>query len=196
MMQKEFVDRLVRRLQAAGIPFMVVGSLGSSLYGQPRATQDADLVVDPTPEQLECFLQVLGDDYYVSPEAARDAFRRRSMFNIIDFASGYKADLILLKDRPFDREQFRRRRMDDWLGSPLPFASPEDVILAKLEWDRITPSERQLQDVLNVLRVQGSRLDLDYLRRWAPWSWPWPSASRSCCVWPNRRRTKPESRGA
>jgi hypothetical protein len=167
MTQEDFVVRLTQRLEAAGIPFMIVGSLGSSLYGQPRSTQDADVVIEPTPEQLERFVQLLGDEYYVSLDAARDAMRRHSMVNIIDFASGYKADLIFPKDRPFDREQFERRRVEAWFGHSLPFATPEDVVLAKLEWDRITHSERQLQDALHVLRVQGPRLDRDYLRRWA-----------------------------
>jgi hypothetical protein len=167
MSQEAFVVRLAQRLEAAGIPFMVVGSLASSLHGEPRSTQDADLLIDPTPEQLGQFLQILGNDYYVSPEAARDAMRRRSMFNIIDFNEGYKADLIFLDDRPFSREEFRRRRLEQRFGHTLPFASAEDVVLAKLEWDRITPSDRQLQDVLKVLRVQWGKLDLGYLRHWA-----------------------------
>jgi hypothetical protein len=168
MNQHEFVLDLIRRLETAGIPFMIVGSLCSVFYSKPRFTEDADLVIDPSPEQLERFLQLLGEDYYVSPEAARDAYRRRSMFNVMDFTGGWKADLIRTKDRPFDREQFQRRRTEEWHGHATPFASPEDVILAKLEWDRITPSERQLQDVLNVLRARWPQLDLDYLRRWAP----------------------------
>ncbi len=167
MTQQEFVRDIMGRLEAAAIPFMVVGSLCSVFYSHPRFTQDADLVIDPTAEQLERLIQGIGDDYYVSPDAARDAFRRRSMFNIIDFSGGWKADLIVRKDRPFDLEQFRRRRMAQWHGHTTPFASPEDVILAKLEWDRITPSERQLQDILHVMRAQWPQLDQDYLRRWA-----------------------------
>jgi hypothetical protein len=168
MTQEDFLVRLASRLEAAGIPFMIVGSLASSLHSQPRSTQDADVVIEPTPEQLERFVQLLGDEYYVSLDAARDAMRRRSMFNIIDLVAGYKADLILRKDRPFNREEFGRRRVEAWFGHSLPFATPEDVVLAKLEWDRITHSERQLQDALHVLRVQWVRLDRDYLRRWAP----------------------------
>jgi hypothetical protein len=167
MTQQEFVLDVIRRLETAGIPFMIVGSLGSIYHSQPRFTQDADLVIDPTREQLERFLQLLGEDYYASPDGARDALHRRSTFNVIDFASGWKADLIVRKDRPFSQEEFRRRRTEEWHGHGTPFASAEDVVLAKLEWDRITPSERQLQDVLNVLRAKWPELDRDYLRRWA-----------------------------
>lgn len=168
MSQDEFLAQVAGCLETAGIPFMVAGSHGSSYHGQPRATNDVDLVIDPTPEQLDRFLTLLGERYYISPEAGRDALRRRSLFNIIDFANGWKADLIVRKDRPFSVEEFARRQTGNLYGRPMPVASAEDVILTKLEWDKLTPSERQLQDALNVAVVQGSRLDEAYLRRWAP----------------------------
>ncbi len=168
MTQEGFLAHVAQLLESAGIPFMVAGSHGSSYHGQPRSTNDVDLVIDPTAEQLEQFLALLGDRYYVSPEAAREALRRRSMFNIIDFSGGWKADLIIRKNRPFSIEEFRRRQIGTLYGRPLPIASAEDVILTKLEWDRLTPSERQLQDAWQVAVVQGPRLDRAYLRKWAP----------------------------
>jgi hypothetical protein len=168
MTQEEFLAQLAGSLEAAGIAFMVAGSLGSSSYGQPRATRDADLVIDPTPEQLDRFLALLGPAFYVSPEAAHAALSRRSMFNVIDFADGHKADLIVRKDRPFSIEEFRRRQAGMILGRPVPVASAEDVILTKLEWNKITPSERQVADALQVAVVQRGRLDQAYLWRWAP----------------------------
>jgi len=168
MSQEEFLAQVAQCLELAGIPFMVAGSHGSSYHGQPRATNDVDLIIDPTAEQLDQFLALLGDGYYVSTEAAREALRRRSLFNIIDFAEGWKADLIVRKDRPFSVEEFRRRQMANFQGRPMPVASAEDVILSKLEWDKLTPSERQLQDALNVAVVQWPRLDQAYLRKWAP----------------------------
>lgn len=168
MTQEGFLTQLAQLLEMAGVPFMVAGSHASSYYGQPRSTNDVDLVIDPTAEQLDRFLGLLGDRYYVSPEAARDALRRRSMFNLIDFAAGWKADLIVRQERPFSIEEFRRRQIGTLYGRPLPIASPEDLILSKLEWDRLTPSERQVQDALQVAVVQGLRLDRAYLRQWAP----------------------------
>jgi hypothetical protein len=167
MTQADFLNSLGQRLEAAGIPFMVVGSHASSLHGIYRATTDVDIVIDPTPEQLTQFVTSLGDEIYVSPVSAQDALRRRSMFNVIDSANGMKADLIVRKDRPFDREQFQRRRTGTLGGYSIPVASAEDIILAKLEWNRITPSERQWQDAFNVAVVQWPRLDRDYLRRWS-----------------------------
>ena len=167
MTQEEFLVQIAQRLESAGIPFMVTGSHSSSHYGQPRTTNDVDVVIDPTPEQLARFLDLLGDRYYVSRESASDALSRRSMFNVVDFEDGWKADLIIRKDRPFSMEEFRRRQPRSLLGQSLPIVSAEDVILAKLEWDSITPSERQVQDAFNVMAVQWPRLDQEYLRRWA-----------------------------
>ncbi len=146
---------------------MVAGSMGSSLHGRPRATQDADVVIDPTEDQLASFLALLEQDYYVSRDAALDAFRRRTMFNIIDLAGGWKADLIFRKDRPFSRQEFERRRQVDAMGQMLWVVSPEDTILSKLEWMKGRESDVQYSDALGVAVAQWGDLDLEYLRRWA-----------------------------
>jgi hypothetical protein len=146
---------------------MVAGSFASSAHGYPRATNDIDLVIDPTPDQLDQFLSGLGEELFVSPDGARDALRRRSMFNVIDFANGWKVDLIVRKDRPFSAAEFARRTPARLGEAEHPVATAEDVVLAKLEWDQITPSERHIRDVLGVLQVQAGRLDLAYLRHWA-----------------------------
>jgi hypothetical protein len=167
MTQADFMSWIAQRLEAAGIPFMVVGSHASSMYGVYRGTNDVDIVIDPTPAQLTQLVETIADVVYVSPAAARDALRRRSMFNIIHFEESMKADLIVRKTRPFDREQFQRRRAGLLGGYPLPVASAEDVILAKLEWNHITPSDRQWQDAFNVAVVQWPKLEQAYLRHWA-----------------------------
>jgi hypothetical protein len=167
MTQEEFLLQIAEYLETAGIPFMVAGSHSSSFHSHPRTTNDVDLVIDPTATQLDQFLTLLGDRYYASPEAAREALSRRGMFNIIDFDTGWKADLIVRKNRPFSVEEFSRRQQRTIYGRSLPITSPEDVILSKLEWDKITPSERQVRDALNVAAVQWPTLDQAYLRKWA-----------------------------
>ena len=166
--QREFLERLVRLLDQAQIPYMVAGSMGSSVHGRPRATQDADVVIDPTEDQLGSFLALLGQDYYVSRDTALDAFHRRTMFNIVDLAGGWKADLILRKDRPFSHQEFERRRQIEAMGQRLWVVSPEDTILSKLEWMKGRQSDVQYSDVLGVAVAQWGTLDLAYLRRWAP----------------------------
>ena len=168
MNQTAFLAQLAQQLEYAGIPFMVAGSVGGNFHSQPRTTNDVDVVIDPTPAQLAHFLTLLGDKVYVSSEAARDALRARSMFNIIDLVGGWKADLIVRKNRLFSVEEFARRKTLLLEGHSLPIASAEDIILSKLEWNRITPSERQIRDALNVAVTQWPTLDQPYLRKWAP----------------------------
>ena len=165
--QPEFLATLVNRLQAAGIPFMVAGSLASSFHGRPRATNDVDLVVDPSPEALASFLRSLPHDWYVSESAATDALRRRSMFNVVDPESGWKADLMIRKDREFSSRELERRMPAEVLGEAVPVATPEDVILAKLEWSKESGSDRQYDDAVGVALLRWEELDREYLAKWA-----------------------------
>ena len=165
--QKDFLKRLVDALNNAGIPYMLSGSIGSSFHGQPRATNDVDIVIAPTETQLYSFLQSLGKDYYVSIESARDALKRQSAFNVIDMQAGWKADFIIRRQRPFSKEEFQRRQKVSIMGLDTWIVSAEDVILIKLEWAKNSKSDRQLEDALNVAIVQFDRLDGDYLHKWA-----------------------------
>jgi hypothetical protein len=158
---------VVGLLASIGIPHMVVGSFASMIHGEPRTTQDLDIVLDPSHEQLEQLLQRLPSErYYVDPDVARDARKRRSMFNVIDMTTGWKVDLIVRKARPFSVEELRRRIKATIRGIPVEAATAEDTIVAKLEWSKAGSSERQLEDVAGILRVRGPELDLAYIERW------------------------------
>ena len=168
MTHPELVVQMADYLDATGIPFMIVGSVCSSNWSMPRSTNDVDVVIEATLAQVERFFALLGDKYYSSLDMAREGLAHQLMFNIIDFASGVKVDLIPRKSRPFDIEQFRRRIPRPLKGREVPMSTAEDVILAKLEWNKITPSERQVRDAQNVAVAQWPNLDRDYLRKWAP----------------------------
>lgn len=158
---------IVAALDAAGIPHMVAGSFASTFHGNPRTTQDIDLVIDPTRDALDRFVRSLAPaDFYVSAEAAGEAWGRRGLFNVIDLASGWKIDLILRKDRPFSRAEFERRMPARILGTDVFVATAEDTILAKLEWAQLGESDRQLRDVVGVIELCGDTLDRDYIERW------------------------------
>lgn len=162
--------RVARALEAAGAPFLVGGSLASSLQGIPRSTLDVDLVVDLTADQVAAFVEALGPSFYADAERIRDGIARRASFNVVDLANGYKADVYLTAADPFGRSQFARRQfVEIESGLTLPFAAPEDVVLQKLRWFRLGGgvSERQWLDALGVLKVQGNRLDRGYLANWA-----------------------------
>lgn len=165
--QNAFLERIIKALEHANIPYMISGSIGSSFHGQPRATNDADIVIDPTPQQITVFIKSLGPDCYVSKEAAKQTIQNRSMFNVIDTQLGYKVDLIIRKNRPYSQQEFSRRSKTSFLGIDVYVLSPEDSILSKLEWSKGRQSETQHKDALGVLMTQKDNLDFDYLKKWA-----------------------------
>jgi hypothetical protein len=162
------LGRIVSLLDGAGVPHMVAGSFASTFHGTPRTTQDIDLVVDPTVRSLNAFVASLPQkDYYVSDDAVRDALMRRSQFNVIDMATGWKADIIVRKARPFSVEEFRRRMPARMLDVDVFVTTPEDTILSKIEWSAMSGSERQLRDVAGILEVKQGDVDRAYIERWA-----------------------------
>jgi hypothetical protein len=159
--------RIKSALDSAGIAYMLSGSFASAAYGVPRSTQDIDFVITATPSQLRTLIQILpSDQYYADLDAALAAHERRSLFNVIDSATGWKIDFIIRKSRAFSEEEFGRRRLLDLEGTSLFVASPEDVIVAKLEWSKLAKSQRQLEDVAAILRVRFEQLDHSYLEKW------------------------------
>jgi hypothetical protein len=160
---------IVDLLTDLGVTYMLTGSIAASYYGRPRATHDADIVIDPAPDQLEELLtRVERAGFYVDASRARDSLRTRRAFNIIDTQYASKIDLIIRRDREFSVNELARRTTADlpWKRG-VSIVSPEDALLSKLEWARAAgDSERQLADVAGMLAVQ-STLDRQYIERWA-----------------------------
>jgi hypothetical protein len=155
-------------LDAAGIDHMVVGSMASTHYGPVRATQDIDLVIDAGSTLVDRLLaQIDRDRFYVPDEAARDAAGSQGQFNVIDLASPWKFDLMLLTDHPWDQQRFARRTRADLGGIDVWMTTPEDIVLAKLLWGRMSESSRQLEDAAGVLSLIGPSADVAYLETWA-----------------------------
>ena len=163
---------VIATLEQLQIPYLVGGSMASALHGFSRTTLDSDLVADIRPEHVPTLVQQLGASYYISDSAIYDAIRHRSSFNLIHLATMFKVDIFLPKPRQFDRDQMRQRRQYVVATDPertAYVASPEDTILAKLEWYRLggEVSDRQWRDILGVIQVQGDRLNLAYLQQGA-----------------------------
>lgn len=158
--EEEAPASVVAALHQLAIPFMLTGPVASSYYGHPRATHDADLVIDPTPEQLDALVERLSAaGFYVDPEGARDALGRRSQFNAIEARYACMMDLIIRRDRPFSEEEFARRTAVDLsFAKGVSIVTPEDAILSKLEWARHSgDSEKQIADAACRMPPAGGR---------------------------------------
>lgn len=159
---------VARAIEAAGVEYLVTGSVASSLQGEPRSTHDIDLVVDlPQPAVASLLAAFPPPAYHLDEVAVREAVRGRHMFNLLEVRTGDKVDFWPLKEEPFDRSRFARKCREDAGGFPVWVSSPEDTILAKLKWAmRSGGSEKQFRDALRVYEVQHGKLDLGYLERW------------------------------
>lgn len=157
-------------LDRLGCARFTTGSIASMLYGEPRFTNDVDMVVRISAQQV-CAMagSFSGDDWYFSLDAATEAVRMRSMFNILHVPSGLNADLIVSADDAFDRARYQRIRSIEMPSGRLePFASPEDVMLKKLVYFKGGKSEKHLRDIRTMIAVQRpERLDWLYLADWS-----------------------------
>lgn len=165
--QVDALQMVIRALEACQIPYMVVGSFAASMHGASRNTHDIDIVLALRPQAVPGLARALGDDFYVDEVSGREAVERADMFNVLHLSSDLKVDFFVLREDPFSRAEFERRvRVKAW-GTEAYVASLEDTLLSKLIWNKITPSERQLDDVRGILRVRQDALDYDYLHHWA-----------------------------
>jgi hypothetical protein len=170
LQQIEFFTSVIRTLNEIGVQYMLTGSVASSFYGQPRLTHDVDLAVAITTGQIKILISKYpAPRYYLSEEAAAEAVKTRTMFNLIDSETGLKADFwILDEDDALKTSAFRRRRTAEVLGQKTFIATPEDIILLKLDWHRQGGETTvQLQDAVAVFEIQLNDLDMDYLRSMA-----------------------------
>ncbi len=154
---------VVAALDAAGIPHMLAGSFASSLHGVARTTADIDLVIDPPAAAIDRLLTLLDRSRFYVDEGVAKTLRPGDQFNVVDTSTGWRVDLIHVRDRPFSDREFACRSAATILGVDVDVATAEDTVLAKLEWSTTSGS----QDVIDLLRVRRDDLDDAYLDRWA-----------------------------
>ena len=170
-MQNEPIEvtiRVSQVLERLNIPYLIGGSLASTLYGMVRTTQDSDIVAEMRLEHLQPFVLALQDEFFVDGEMIAESIQRHSSFNIIHRESMFKVDVFIPYPRPFLQSQLARAQNQTFLFDTeisAKFSSPEDIILAKLEWYRLggEVSERQWRDILGVLKTRSGGLDLGSL---------------------------------
>ncbi len=169
MSQPELLSFVLNQLERLAIPYMVTGSVVSSIQGEPRLTHDIDFVVILEPVNIQGLVEAFsGHSFYLNPASIQEAIDQGRMFNVIDSSSGNKLDFWMLTDTDFDKSRFARRRKINVLGLDNFIATtPEDTILSKLQWaNEAGGSEKQLTDAVQVFEMQFDILDIDYLKTW------------------------------
>lgn len=159
-----FFQKITDVLNESNIPYMLSGSVAMSIYIVPRATRDFDFIIHLEPKDIDRFIDHFKDGYYCDKDAIQDAVKRRSMFNIIDHASGFKADFMVLKNEAFRQEEFNRRRKVDFFDKTIYVVSPEDLLISKVIWIQEYQSAQQTEDIKNLTVIEN--IDWSYIKKW------------------------------
>ncbi len=169
MEQFELLRYLVEVMERLGIRYFFTGSVVSVFYGEPRFTNDIDIVADLQPANVPPFCQAFSSpEYYLSEDAIRQAICSRGQFNIIHPTSGLKVDVILPTQSEHDRSRFARiARVHPEPDYEAAFSSIEDVIIKKMEFYQIGGSEKHLRDIASALKISGDKVDRAYISAWA-----------------------------
>jgi hypothetical protein len=163
----EAVVAVIGALEAAGVPYMIVGSLASNFHGIPRSTRDADFVVEFESGSLQRLADALPDVLTLQFQGAFEAVTGTTRYAIDLANSPFVCELFIRSDDPHDRERFRRRLCVDVFGRTAFVASAEDMIVTKLRWARDAGRPKDREDIRNILAVRGPELDWAYLRYWS-----------------------------
>lgn len=160
--------RVTEALEALGVPHVVVGSLASIAFGEPRLTRDGDLVADLKLGHVSAFVAALAPDFFIDVEALREAVRSQRHFNILHRTTMFKIDVFPCASA-FNRSGIQRAIRIERVGHHMPVATPEDCLLAKLQWYRLgnEVSDQQWRDILGIMVIRANALDDAYLDRWA-----------------------------
>jgi hypothetical protein len=159
-----FLKKLIGYFDIAEIPYMLSGSVAMSIYALPRFTRDFDFIVHLQIKDIPGLIESFKEGYYCDEDAVKDAIKHKSMFNIIDFATNYKADFIILKNEPYRIAEFERRKKVDFLDIQINLVSPEDLIISKIIWIQQSESSLQKQDIQLLLQVEN--IDMNYIKSW------------------------------
>ena len=160
----ELLKTTCNALNDAKIPYMISGSIALNIYTIPRMTRDIDIVFELNEEKVNNFI-LLFPNHYLNEETIRTEVHKKGMFNIIDHSTGFKIDFILQKDAEYFKLAFSRRRIIQEFGTTIYVISIEDLIIAKFIWSQSSKSEKQLDDIQNLLL--NPEKDLKYIQHWA-----------------------------
>lgn len=162
----ELLKDIARRLEDAGIEYMMTGSMALAFYSTPRMTRDIDIILQVSYADVGKIVALFKKDFYIDENSVRQAVRDQSMFNIIHNESVIKVDFIIRKDEEYRKEEFLRKRKITIEGFQVSIVSPEDLILSKLVWAKTSQSALQLRDVKQMM-LNAKQIDHEYLTKWS-----------------------------
>lgn len=165
----ELLKKIVEVLENLRISYLVTGSVATMAYGEPRLTNDIDIIADINEKNIPGLIDSFPpDEFFLSADMIRQAILHHSQFNIIHPASGLKVDIIVKRDTPFDHSRFQRiRRIQPAESYQANFAAPEDVIIIKMEFYKMGSSEKHLRDITGILKISGPEIDYGYIMEWS-----------------------------
>jgi len=162
----DFFEKIIDVLNKHKIDYMLSGSVAMSLYIVPRATRDFDFIINLLPGDVDFFVENFKEGYYCDNDSIADAVIHHSMFNIIDYASGFKADFVILKNNAFRQAEFNRRSLIDYFGKTIYVVMPEDLLISKLIWIQDLQSSIQMEDISKLTALEnlvGDETSIEYL---------------------------------
>jgi hypothetical protein len=163
-MLTELLKKIVVELDKLGIPYMLSGSIAMNEYTIPRMTRDIDIVIELREDNIDAFVSIFDDTFYLDKDTVLEETKRRGMFNAIDQTSGYKIDFIVRKNTEYRRLEFSRKQKHRIEDFDVWIVAPEDLIISKVEWIQVFQSDRQTDDIQNL--VDSGKADLKYVKNW------------------------------
>jgi hypothetical protein len=164
----DLLKYLINALEKLQIKYFITGSIASMFYGEPRFTNDIDVVADIKEEQIAGLMKLFPESkFYLSKDTVKNAIKNKSQFNIIHPASGLKIDIVISKEDDFDKSRFNRsKRVTPVEAIRAKFASPEDVIIMKMKYYKEGESEKHLRDIASIMKISGDEIDKSYIELW------------------------------
>ncbi len=160
----KLLHRITISLEEKGIPYMLSGSIALNSYTVPRMTLDINIVIELKENNIQNFLSIFGENYYLNAHTVKEETKRRGMFNVIDHETGFKIDFIIRKETEYRKLEFERRRKINIADYYVWIVSPEDLTISKIEWIQQFQSEKHIRDIKNLLACP--EVDKEYIRKW------------------------------
>jgi len=167
--QEKLLIKIAKILSNLKIEYFITGGFAVSVWGRPRATFDIDVIVKIVELQTDILAKALKDISkagYVDEDMMKDAIRNKGEFNFIDPNSGLKVDFWVAKEDISFPPEFKNKKLKRINNQDVYFVSPEDLILSKLQWYKISPISKHLEDIETVFKFSGDKLDMNYLKKW------------------------------